>query len=531
MLMADQKLNSDIRVAPSTNVFKDILLSKECLAFLSELSRNFTEERNKLLIQRKKEQEKLDHGILPDFLKETASIRESDWKASPFPAYLDDRSVEITGPSSDAKMVINAFNSGANVYMSDFEDAQSPYWELLLKGQENLYKAVRKKLSYTSDEGKAYSMNEKTAILFVRPRGLHLDEFHVKVDGVPLPGAFFDFGVFLFNNAMEMISQSLIPAFYIPKTESYLEARLWNSIFSFSEKYMGISPGTIKATFLIETLPAAFQMDEILYEAREHSLGLNCGRWDYIFSYIKKLGSNGNFVLPDRSEVTMDRGFLLAYSNLLISTCHRRGVHAMGGMSAYIPVKGNEEENRIAMGRVREDKEREVKNGHDGTWVAHPGLVPVAREAFHIHMKTGNQISLKKNTSISRDDLIAPVKGRITENGVRANVRVGIRYLEAWIGGKGAVPLYNLMEDAATSEICRAQLWQWIRHGETTESGIKINQDFVKKVIYEEAGKLEKNPDLDAAVSIFMKLVLGEKFVEFLTIPAYEEILKKEGFL
>ena len=529
--MADQKLNADIHVAPSANKLKDTLLSEECLAFLSELSRNFLAERNELLERRRISQERIDEGILPDFPKETASIRNGDWRADPFPAYLNDRRVEITGPSSDAKMVINAFNSGANVYMSDFEDAQSPYWELLLKGQENLYRAVRRELEYTSEEGKIYRMNEKTAILFVRPRGLHLDEMHVKVDGVPIPGAFFDFGVFLFNNAGEQLSQSLIPTFYIPKTESYPEAGLWNRIFSFSEKYMGLKPGTIKATFLIETLPAAFQMDEILHEVREHSLGLNCGRWDYIFSYIKKLGSHRYFVLPDRGTVTMDKGFLLAYSNLLIKTCHRRGVHAMGGMSAYIPVKGNEEENRLAMGKVREDKEREVKNGHDGTWVAHPGLVSVAGEAFDMHMHASNQISMKKDIVITKEDLIAPVKGKITENGVRANVRVGIRYLEAWIGGKGAVPLYNLMEDAATSEISRAQLWQWIRHGESTDSGIKIDRDFVKKVISEESGKLERNLDLDTAVRIFGDLVLNEKFSEFLTIPAYGEILKREGFL
>ncbi len=528
--MTENEKVQGVHVAPCKVEMANTLLSKDCLSFLAELSRNFTEERNLLLKNRKLQQEKLDQGELFDFPHETENIRKGDWKAAPFPEYLAERRVEITGPSSDPKMVINAFNSGANVYMSDFEDAQSPFWELMMLGQENLYRAVRHSLVFTSEEGKEYRMNDKTAILFVRPRGLHLDEAHVHVDGKLIPGSFFDFGVYFFNNAKELIKRSLVPTFYIPKTESYLEARLWDKIFTFSEKYLGLENGTIKATFLVETLPAAFQMDEIIYETKNHSLGLNCGRWDYIFSYIKKLRSNPDFVLPDRSEVTMDKGFLLAYSRLLIRTCHRRGVHAMGGMSAFIPVKGDEEKNRVAFQKVREDKEREAGNGHDGTWVAHPGIVPVAKEAFDKKMPSKNQISLIPEVSIGRKELITPVTGKITEEGLRSNIRIGIRYLEAWIGGKGAVPLYNLMEDAATSEICRTQIWQWIKHKKSTDNGLRIDRENVSRIIGEEVSRLNKTPELEIASELFKNVVMDSGFVEFFTIPAYEKILKMEGY-
>ncbi|MHB8395999.1 MAG: malate synthase A [Thermoplasmataceae archaeon] len=518
-----------VQVLGRVTVDQKELLGKECLQFLGELCTRFSGERSSLIAARKEKQDRIDRGVLPDFSAETADIRATSWKVDPVPDFLLDRRVEITGPSGDAKMVINAFNSGAKVYMSDFEDAQSPVWKGMIQGQRNLYDSVRGDLHFRSDDGKEYSINDKPSVLFVRPRGLHLDERHVFSGGRPVPGSFFDFAVFLFNNAKEQIRNGYSPCFYIPKTEGYLEARLWDRIFSFSESYLGIRAGTIKATFLIETLPAAFEMDEILHEVRNHSAGLNCGRWDYIFSYIKKLRNGKEFLLPDRSSVTMDRGFLLSYSKLLIRTCHMRGAHAMGGMSAYIPVKNDEAANRKAMKNVADDKIREVLLGHDGTWVAHPGLVGVAMETFDGIMKTPNQIHvIPDHEAITASDLLKPIHGNVTEAGLRVNLRVGIQYIAAWLEGRGAVPLYNLMEDAATAEICRSQVWQWIRHGALLEDGRIVTGNLVEQILRDEVGKLNDTVFTREAEKLFREMIFSSIFTDFLTTGAYERLLELE---
>ncbi len=506
------------------------LLTAECLQFVGDLCETFMDTRNRLLEQRKAVQEKIDAGVLPDFPEETEGIRKSEWKISPVPEFLQDRRVEITGPSGDRKMFINALNSGANVYMTDFEDAQSPTWEGILQGQKNIYDAVRKNLSYTTEDGKEYTMAESTATLFVRPRGLHLDEVHVKYRGTPVPGSFFDFAVFMFSNARKLVEDGLAPCLYIPKTESRFEAKLWNDMFSYAENYLGLEKGTVKATFLIETILAAFEMDEILCETRDHSAGLNCGRWDYIFSYIKKFRNNPGFVLPDRSSVTMDKGFLLAYTRLLVGTCHKRGAHAMGGMSAFIPVKGDEALNRLAIEKVREDKEREVYLGHDGTWVAHPALVYPAKDVFDRNMKGRNQLERSPDwPTVKAGELLSPIAGSITEEGLKHNVRVGIQYMDAWLGGRGAVPLYNLMEDAATAEISRSQVWQWIRHGSRLEDGRTVTLDLVNRVIDEEAGKLHDAGHLKDAVRLFREITADREFADFLTLKAYERLMELEA--
>ncbi|MGH7280730.1 MAG: malate synthase A, partial [Polyangiaceae bacterium] len=442
----------------------DAILTDDALTFVADLAQRFSARIADALAARAERQKKFDAGELPDFLPDTKAIREGDWKCASVPDDLLDRRVEITGPV-DRKMIINALSSGANVFMADFEDSNSPTWDNVVAGQKNLYDAVRGTITFESGVGahaKKYSLKENHATLFVRPRGLHLPERHVTLNGSAVPGALVDFGLFFFHNVRALRSanekrSATGPYFYLPKLESHLEARIWNDVFLHAEAALDVPRGSIKATVLIETLPAAFEMHEILHELREHSAGLNCGRWDYIFSFIKKLGKDPARLMPDRAQVTMDKGFLNAYSQLLIQTCHRRGVHAMGGMAAQIPIKNDPDANAIALGKVREDKLREVTNGHDGTWVAHPGLVPVAREIFDQKMPTHNQLGrLREDVSISQKDLLEVPKGTRSEEGLRHNARVGVQYLAAWLRGEGCVPLYNLMEDAATAEISRA---------------------------------------------------------------------------
>ena len=486
------------------------LLSAEGLAFVADLERRFGERRRELLERRRAKK-----GF--DFLPETASVRAGDWRISPVPECLADRRVEITGPT-EPKMVINALNSGANVFMADFEDSLAPSWENVVVGQESLFAAVRKTLTFTSPEGKAYKLNEKIAQLFVRPRGWHLLEQHVHVDGKPMSGGLFDFGLFFFHNAKEQLARGVGPFFYLPKMESHLEARLWNDVFCFAQDTLGLKRGSIKATCLIETLPAAFEMDEILYELREHSAGLNCGRWDYMFSFIKKQPDQ---LLPDRAQLTMDKGFLRAYSQKLIQICHRRGAHAMGGMAAQIPIKDDAAANEAALARVRADKLREVTDGHDGTWVAHPALVPIAKAIFDEHMKTPNQLSrTRDDVVVTREDLLRVPEGTRTDAGLRQNVRVGVRYLEAWLRGQGCVPLYNLMEDAATAEISRAQVWQQVRHGLLTPE--RLDQVMSEELQPFSEGKFSE------ARTLFRSLSTAETFEEFLTVPAYQRLVASE---
>ncbi len=488
------------------------LLTPETLAFVSELQRRFGPRRAELVAARA-------NKTSWDFLPETANVRAGDWKVAPVPAVLADRRVEITGPA-EAKMIINALNSGANVFMADFEDSLSPTWDNVIGGQEALFDAVRAKLTFTSPEGKAYKLNEKTATLFVRPRGWALDEFHVLVDGKPMSGSLFDFGVFFFHNAKEQLARGNGPFFYLPKMESHLEARLWNDVFVFAQEQLGVAKGSIKATVLIETLPAAFEMDEILYELREHSAGLNCGRWDYIFSFIKKQPEK---LLPDRSQLTMDKGFLRAYAQRLIQTCHRRGAHAMGGMAAQIPIKDDPVANAAALERVRADKLREVTDGHDGTWVAHPALVSLAKDIFDAKMPGPNQLGvLREDVKVTRDDLLRVPEGTNTEAGLRHNVRVGVQYVEAWLRGQGCVPLYNLMEDAATAEISRAQVWQQVvRHH-------LVSVEKLDQIMNEELATV-KGAALPEARALFRSLSTAPQFEAFLTIPAYTRLIAREA--
>ncbi len=460
---------------------------------------------------------------MPDFLSETTSTREKEWTVAPIPHDLHDRRVEITGPV-DRKMIINALNSGANVFMADFEDSNSPTWQNNLEGQLNLRDAVEGTISYVSPEGKRYELNPHVATLMMRPRGWHLDERHFSVDGQPISGSFFDFGLYFFHNAKQLIRKGTGPYFYLPKMESHLEARLWNDVFCFAQDELQIPRGTVRATVLIETILAAFEMDEILYELREHSAGLNCGRWDYIFSFIKKFRNRPDFVLPDRSVVTMDKHFLKSYVDLLIQTCHRRGIHAMGGMAAQIPIKNDPAANEKALDKVRQDKLREVHAGHDGTWVAHPGLVPIAKEIFDAHMKEANQIGRHRDdVHVTANDLLAVSEGKITEEGLRWNIDVGLQYLESWLRGSGCVPIYNLMEDAATAEICRAQVWQWVRHSAKLSDGRPVTTEMVRNVISEQKTKL-KGIRISEAAEIFEHMMTSPNFAEFLTLVAYDYI-------
>ncbi len=506
--------------------FETSILTPEARAFLSKLAVRFEPRRQELLARRQAMQQEIDHGRFPDFLPETARIRQSEWKVAPIPKDLLDRRVEITGPV-DRKMIINALNSGANVFMADFEDSNSPTWSNNIEGQQNLRDAIRGTIRHESPEGKQYRLGSNLATLVVRPRGWHLDERHFLVEGKPISASLFDFGLFFFHNAAALLSRGSGPYFYLPKLESHLEARLWNDVFCFAQDELGIPRGSIRATVLIETILAAFEMDEILYELREHSAGLNCGRWDYIFSFIKKFRTHPEFVLPDRSLVTMERHFLSSYVELLIQTCHRRGIHAMGGMAAQIPIRNDAAANEQALEKVRRDKLREVHAGHDGTWVAHPGLVPVAKEIFDKYMPEPNQISLKRACrTVQVKDLLQVPTGDITEGGLRWNIDVGLQYLHSWLQGSGCVPIYNLMEDAATAEICRAQLWQWVRHGAHLTNGRVVTEDMVKEIIQHRAGELsaelENDEKLRQAAQVLEELTTSHEFAEFLTLASYE---------
>jgi malate synthase len=508
---------------PITDADRSIL-TFEAISFLNALSHNFEERRQQLLERRRERQQEIDRGVLPQFLPQTSWIRDSDWVAAPTPADLQDRRVEITGPV-ERKMIINALNSGASVFMADFEDSNSPTWRNNLDGQANLRDAVNGAISYASPEGKRYELGARTAVLMVRPRGWHLDEKHFLVDGKPISGGLFDFGLYFFHNAKALMAKGTGPYFYLPKMESHLEARLWNDVFHFAQQELGIPRGTIRATVLIETILAAFEMDEIIYELREHSAGLNCGRWDYIFSFIKKFRNRPDFVLPNRAQVTMERHFLSAYVNLLIETCHRRGVHAMGGMAAQIPIKNDPAANEQALDKVRQDKLREVRAGHDGTWVAHPGLVPIAKEIFDAHMPAPNQLDRRPQVQVTAADLLTVPDGDITEAGLRWNIDVGIQYLEAWMRGNGCVPIYNLMEDAATAEICRAQVWQWVKHGARLNDGRPVTADLVKSTIAEVTEGLRRSiggEPLARAARLYEDMMTSPDFPEFLTLGAYQ---------
>jgi malate synthase len=500
------------------------ILSAEASAFITELARRFEPTRQQLLARRVARQKDIDAGKLPDFLPETAHIRESDWTVAPIPPDLRDRRTEITGPV-DRKMIINALNSGASMFMADFEDANSPTLSNNLEGQANLRDAIGGTIGFTGPEGKQYKLNEKTAVLLVRPRGWHLVERHFLVDGVPISASLFDFGLYFFHNAKALLAKGGGPYFYLPKLESHVEARLWNDVFVHAQEALGVPHGSIRATVLIETILGSFEMHEILYELRDHSAGLNCGRWDYIFSYIKKLRNRAGFTLPNRALVTMERHFLKSYVDLLIQTCHRRGIHAMGGMAAQIPIKNDPEANERALEKVRLDKLREVRAGHDGTWVAHPALVPVAKAVFDEHMPGVNQIDRKREeVSVTAEDLLAVPDGAITEEGLRLNIDVGIQYVEAWLRGSGAVPIYNLMEDAATAEISRAQVWQWSHNGAKLGDGRPVTPELVRETIQDIVGPKLKTGKFELASKLFGDMSTSDDFVEFLTIPAYQYI-------
>jgi malate synthase len=509
------------------------ILSPTAQQFLQALHLRFNPIRKNLLKARTERQQAIDRGILPDFLPETQSIREGDWKVAPVPEDLRDRRVEITGPV-DRKMIINALNSGAKIFMADFEDSNSPNWDNTLQGQINLYDAIRRNIDFEHPvTGKKYKLQEKTATLMVRPRGWHLEEKHILCEGECMSGSLVDFGLYFFHNAKLLLDKGSGPYFYLPKLESHLEARLWNEVFIFAQDYLGLPQGSIKATVLIETILASFELHEILYELKDHSAGLNCGRWDYIFSFIKKFRNLPGFIMPDRAQITMTTPFMKAYSQLVIQTCHRRGIHAMGGMAAQIPIKGDPEANEKAIRKVHNDKLREVKEGHDGTWVAHPGLVSVAMEVFDEYMSTPNQIHrLREDIKVSAADLLEKPTGTITEEGLRKNINVGILYIESWLRGNGAAAIYHLMEDAATAEISRTQVWQWLKAGAQLEDGRIITVDLYHELLEEEIEKIKTYVGPEAyqkgrfmeAIQLFGQLVKSEAFMEFLTVPAYELI-------
>jgi len=508
-------------------------LSVEALEFLALLHRNFETRRRGLMDRRAARQEQFDQGMLPDFLTETRNIREGSWAIGPIPADLLDRRVEITGPT-DRKMIINALNSGAPVFMTDFEDSNSPTFANMIEGQINLIDRWQGMLDFTDPQsGKHYSLNPDPAVLIVRPRGWHLVEKHLTVDGEPMAGALFDFGLYFFHNAKPALEAGSGPYFYLPKMESHREAELWNDVFIAAQEQLGLPKVTIKATVLIETLPAAFEMEEILFSLKDHITGLNCGRWDYIFSFIKTLKSHSAYLLPDRSQVVMSKAFLAAYSNLLIKTCHRRGAYAMGGMAAQIPNRKDAAANDAAFAKVRADKEREARNGHDGTWVAHPDLVPVAKEVFDRLMPSKNQLHVKREDVIARQaDLLQVHEGARTEAGFRENIRVGVQYLEAWLRGRGAVPLYDLMEDAATAEISRSQIWQWIYSGASLDGGPAVDVNFFERCLGDEMARVRNEIGAKAydagrfpeAIDLFRSLSTKKRFEAFLTVPAYELI-------
>jgi len=509
------------------------VVSRPALEFVAGLHREFNARREALLRARANRQAQFDAGALPDFLSATQQIRARDWRTAPVPSDLQRRHVEITGPA-ERKMIINALNSGADVFMADFEDAFSPTWRNVIEGQQNLIDAVARTITYTGPEGRTYRLGDKVATLLVRPRGWHLLERHVRVDGRPIAAALFDFGLYFFHNARRLLERGTGPYVYLPKLESHTEARLWNDVFLAAQDALGVPRGAIKATVLVETVLAAFEMDEILYELREHSAGLNAGRWDYIFSIIKKFRERPEFVLPDRAQVTMTVPFMRAYTELLVRTCHRRGAHAIGGMAAFIPSRRDPAVNEVALAKVREDKVREATDGFDGTWVAHPDLVPVAAAVFdHVLGTRPHQVDrLREEVRVGARELLdARVPGgQATEAGLRNNVAVAIQYLEAWLAGTGAAGIYNLMEDAATAEISRSQVWQWVRHGTALASGERVTRELVRGVCDEEIAKVRRGrgaaaPDgLDRARGLFEEVALGERFVEFLTIPGYERL-------
>ncbi len=511
----------------------ETVLTRNAMDFVVELARKFGPRVEELLARRAARQKEIDAGKLPDFLPETRAIREREWHVTTIPADLQDRRVEITGPT-DRKMIINALNSGAKVFMADCEDSMTPTWDNVVHGQINLRDAVARRIEFSSPDGKQYKLNPKIATLKVRPRGWHLYEKHVTVDGKQVPGAFVDFGLYLFHNHAELKRQGTGPYFYLPKTESHLEARLWAEVFRHSEARLGLAPQTIKATLLIEVILAAFEMDEILWELRDYIVGLNCGRWDYIFSFIKKFSRCSDKVLPDRAQVTMTTHFLRSYSKLLIKTTHRRGAFAMGGMAAQIPIKGDPVANDAAIAKVRADKEREAGDGHDGTWVAHPGLVPIAMEVFDRLMPTPNQLHRKlEDVHIAATDLLQVPDGKITEVGLRSNVDVSIQYMAAWLGGNGCVPIHNLMEDAATAEISRAQIWQWIHHPTgVLDDGRKVTVELYRQITREELAKLKAQlgeaayaaGNFDRAAKILDEITTADAFETFLTLPAYRAI-------
>jgi len=526
MTQAARRTSDTLTFTASLTPEYQALLTPDAVAFVAQLVEKFSATRQSLLAKRVLRQKRIDGGELPDFLPETKGIRGADWKVAPIPKPLQDRRVEITGPV-ERKMIINALNCGAKVFMADFEDSLTPTWESIMDGQLNLRDYALGTISYTSPEGKSYKLNDSIATLIVRPRGWHLDEKHVQLDGVAIPGALLDFGLYFYTNAKTLLARGNGPYFYLPKLESHEEAQLWADIFAFSETALGLAKGTIKATVLIETIVAAFEMEEILYALRDYCVGLNCGRWDYIFSFIKKFSKRRDFVLPDRAQVTMTTHFLRSYSLLLIQTCHKRGAFAMGGMSAYIPVKGDEEANAKAFAMVRADKEREAGDGHDGTWVAHPGLVPVAMEVFNRLMPTANQVERERpKVDMKASDLLAIPQGTITEAGLRNNLSVSVQYLASWLTGVGCVPIFNLMEDAATAEIARSQIWQWIHHeaGKLAD-GRKVTLELYQQLLAEELAKMPATGlPYDRAATLLTQLVSTKEFTEFLTLPGYSLI-------
>ena len=509
------------------------VLTPEALNFISALHEKFDEKRLQLLNQRGIQQDEFDTGAFPKFPRETRTIRESAWVAGKIPNDLQDRRVEITGPV-DRKMIINALNSGAKTFMADLEDSNSPTWKNTIEGQKNLIDANKKTISLIdAKKNKSYKLNPETAVLIVRPRGLHLNERHLLINDKEVSGSLVDFGLYVFHNTKTLLEKGTAPYFYLPKLEHYLEARWWNEVFTFAEDYLTVEKGTFKATVLIETITASFQLDEIIYELRDHIVGLNCGRWDYIFSYIKKFRNHQNFVVPNRDQVTMTTPFMDAYSKLVIQRCHKRGISAIGGMAAQIPIKNDESANAIALENVRKDKEREVKNGHDGTWVAHPALVSIAMSEFDKHMPGANQLHITRDDiNITEKDLVEIPKGTVTEAGIRKNINVGILYTEAWLRGHGAVALYNLMEDAATAEISRTQVWQWLKNEVKLEDGRRFTTDLYEELFDDEVEKITtevgedtiNNTKFKLAFELFDKLVSSEKFEEFLTLSAYRYI-------
>lgn len=525
--------NTKLQFAKEVKNYYPELLTNRAFDFLIALHQKFNRSRLQLLDERTKRQAQFDAGTFPDFPKETEQTRTVDWKVKGIPEDLQDRRVEITGPV-DRKMVINALNSGAKTFMADFEDSNAPTWYNCMQGQQNLIDANKRTITYyDSKKGKNYKLNEEVAVLLVRPRGLHLNERHILIDGEEASGSLVDFGLYVFHNTEILRNRKSAPYFYLPKLEHYLEARWWNEVMTFAEEYLNVPVGTFKATVLIETITASFQLDEIIYELKNHIVGLNCGRWDYIFSYIKKFKNHPEFILPDRDQVTMTVPFMDAYSKLVIQRCHKRGIHAMGGMAAQIPINNNPIANEKALEKVRLDKEREVKNGHDGTWVAHPGLVKIAKDIFDAHMPSANQHDvLREEDSIAASDLLAIPKGTVTEKGVRKNISVGILYMESWLRGNGCVAINNLMEDAATAEISRTQLWQWLKFTVRLDDGRKLTEALYTKLLEEEIAKIRHlvgegnlhNTKFDEAIKLFDKLVRADKFEEFLTTKAYREI-------